>query len=159
MIEIISMSGLIELDPDNTDMLLLDLSLFRLVLLEEILPGTPRDEIVNAIVEDTKSFVDGLEPSALDDLLALYISDNDDDAVIESYNDWFCKQDPKSTSIRYGEALRELLIDELPLDDEQFKYLGCVITPENPEACTIYYTVGEVDDKIEDEEEEIDEED
>lgn len=149
--EIVSLSTVVEVDTERTDVLLMDLSLFKLNMLEEIVPGTPRDEIINYLIEDAKAYVNGLEPTALDNLLLMYISDTDDDSVIERYNEWFTVQNPESTAVRSGESLRELFIDELPLDDPNFKLVGAVITAENPEACTIYYSVAkEHDDTIED---------
>lgn len=154
--EIVSLSTVVEVDEDNVHMLLMDLSLFSMALLEEILPGTPRDEILNALVEDAKSIVDDMEPSALNDLLLMFVTDDTDesDVVIERYNEWFSAQSSNSDVIRYGEALRELLIDELPLDDENFKYLGCVIKQDNLEACTLYYTLDDSDEENEENEDE-----
>lgn len=151
--EVVSLSTVVEVDTEHTDVLLLDLSLFKLDMLEEIVPGTPRDEIINYLIEDAKAYVNGLEPTALDNLLLMYISDTDDDAVIERYNEWFTSQNPSSTAMRYGEALRELFIDELPLDDPNFKLVGAVITVENAEACTIYYSIAESTDEEDDSDE------
>ena len=151
--EVVSLSTVVEVDTEHTDVLLLDLSLFKLDMLEEIVPGTPRDEIINYLIEDAKAYVNGLEPTALDNLLLMYISDTDDDAVIERYNEWFTSQNPSSTAMRYGEALRELFIDELPLDDPNFTLVGAVITVENAEACTIYYSIAESTDEEDDSDE------
>ena len=151
--EVVSLSTVVEVDTEHTDVLLLDLSLFKLDMLEEIVPGTPRDEIINYLIEDAKAYVNGLEPTALDNLLLMYISDTDDDAVIERYNEWFTSQNPSSTAMRYGEALRELFIDELPLDNPNFKLVGAVITVENAEACTIYYSIAESTDEEDDSDE------
>lgn len=151
--EVVSLSTVVEVDTEHTDVLLLDLSLFKLDMLEEIVPGTPRDEIINYLIEDAKAYVNGLEPTALDNLLLMYISDTDDDAVIERYNEWFTSQNPSSTAMRYGEALRELFIDELPLDNPNFTLVGAVITVENAEACTIYYSIAGSTDEEDDSDE------
>lgn len=141
--EIISLSTVVDINDDDVNALFMDLSLFKLVVLEEILPGLPRDEIMNAIVEDAMKVVSDQEPEALNDLLSMYMDDDSpvSDRVIEHFNEWFAPQHNGDAAMRYGEALRDLLIDELPLEDPNFEYKGCIIKPENLDACTLYYTL------------------
>lgn len=147
--ELVSLSTVIDIEDDAVNALFMDLSLFKLVILEEILPGLPRDEIMNAIVSDAVKLVNDQEPDALNDLLSMYIEEESSasDQVIEHFNEWFAPQHHGTGAIRYGEALRDLLIDELPLEDPTFDYKGCVISPDNLDACTLYYTINTTDDE------------
>ena len=63
--EVVSLSTVVEVDTEHTDVLLLDLSLFKLDMLEEIVPGTPRDEINKNLLEDAKDYDNGKEPTPL----------------------------------------------------------------------------------------------